>query len=65
MPNNTIPQIKQLYKNGNNIIRILAINDNMICIIDCTKYTMPVWKPIEILNHYTTYQTEGADKEPY
>ena len=54
MPNNTIPQIKQLYKNGNNIIRILAINDNMICIIDCTKYTMPVWKPIEILNHYTT-----------
>lgn len=54
MPNNAMPQIKQLYKNGNNIIRILAINDNMICIIDCTKYTMPVWKPIEILNHYTT-----------
>ena len=26
----------------------------MICIIDCTKYTMPVWKPIEILNNYTT-----------
>lgn len=49
-----MPQIKQLYKNGNNIIRILAINDNMICIIDCTKYTMPVWKPIEILNNYTT-----------
>lgn len=54
MPNNAMPQIKQLYKNGNNIIRILAINDNMICIIDCTKYTMPVWKPIEILNNYTT-----------
>ena len=58
MRNEVTPQIKQLYKKENNIIRVLDTSTDMICVIDCTKYTMPIWKPIEILSGYTTCSEE-------
>lgn len=35
-----------LLRSGDNIIRILDIQDNRILMIDCVKHTMPVWMEI-------------------
>ncbi|MDY4213165.1 MAG: hypothetical protein SOX82_05705, partial [Eubacteriales bacterium] len=33
----------KLIKHGNSIYRILDAKDNLICVIDCIKCTMPKW----------------------
>ena len=36
-----------LFRSGDNIIRILDIQDDRILMIDCVKHTMPVWRKFE------------------
>lgn len=36
-----------LLRSGNNIMRILDIQDDRILMIDCVKHTMPVWRKFE------------------
>ena len=36
-----------LLRSGDNIIRILDIQDDRILMIDCVKHTMPVWRKFE------------------
>lgn len=50
-----------LLKNGNHIIRVLAIKPDRIFIIDCIKKTMPVWVKPSALDSFSSC----TDKELY
>ena len=41
-----------LLRSGDNIVRVLDIQDDRILVIDCLKQTMPVWVESELLESY-------------
>lgn len=45
-------QKNELYRNGDLIVRILALNKTSALIIDCIKKTMPTWVDLSALNEY-------------
>ncbi len=47
-----------LLRSGDNIIRVLDIQDNRILMIDCVKHTMPVWMEMELLESYLECSNE-------
>lgn len=52
MKNRTEIQKNQLLQHGDQIIRILDVEEDRVFIIDCIKRTMPVWMDTELLNEY-------------
>ena len=52
MKNRIEMQKNQLLQHGDQIIRVLDIEDDRVFIIDCIKKTMPIWIDIESLNGY-------------
>ena len=49
-----------LLRSGDNIIRILDIQDDRILMIDCVKHTMPVWRKFESVD---SVLSESSDSE--
>ena len=47
-----------LLRSGDNIIRVLDIQDNRILMIDCVKHTMAVWMEMELLESYLECSNE-------
>ena len=43
----------KLIKHGNSIYRILDSKDELVCVIDCIKCTMPKWIRLEEVEDFT------------
>ena len=52
MKNRIEIQKNQLLQHGDQIIRVLDMEDDRVFIIDCIKRAMPVWTDAELLNEY-------------
>ena len=48
-----------LLRSGDNIIRVLDVQDDRILVIDCIKHSMPVWRKFESLESYS--ECSGKD----
>ena len=47
-----------LYRKDDSVLRVIHIQESMIMVIDCVKFTMPVWmKPTEMCS-YAVYAEE-------
>ena len=47
-----------LYRKDDSVLRVIHIQENQIMVIDCVKFTMPVWmKPTEMCS-YAVYAEE-------
>ena len=49
----------KLIRHGNSIYRILDSKDNLICVIDCIKCTMPKWIRLEEVEDFTECTEQG------
>ena len=51
-------QVNELYRKEKTIIRVLALKDDSVLIIDCIKRQMPVWKQTSALSDYVLCSEE-------